>query len=126
MSTSSASTSLRTEQERSMSISGPMRVDRHAGRRSPVATVALALIVSAAVFGLLITGAVFLAMAVAFEIAVPIAQQYDVSIAPGDMAVAARVAELWWIPGGIATASFLAAAGVALRAIDRVSSNTRG
>ena len=109
-----------------MSISGPMRVDHHAGRRGPVATVALALIVSAAVFGLLITGAVFLAMAVAFEIAVPIAQQYDVSIAPGDMAVAARVAELWWIPGGIATASFLAAAGVALRAIDRVSSNTRG
>ena len=109
-----------------MTISAPIRVDPHEGRRGPVATVALALIASAAVFGLLISGVVFLAMAVAFEIAVPIAQQYDVSISPGDMAVAARVAELWWIPGGIAIASFLAAAGIALRAIDRVGSDPRG
>jgi uncharacterized oligopeptide transporter (OPT) family protein len=126
MSTSTASTSLTTEQEPSTSISAPMRVDHHAGRRGPVATVALALIASAAIFGLLISGVVFLAMAVAFEIAVPIAQQYDVSNSTRDMALAARVAELWWIPGGIAIATFLAAAGIALKAINRVGSDPRG
>ena len=121
---------------RSSNASGPNR-SRHddlcpdhshpqAGRRASSRRSRSALIASAAVFGLLISGVVFLAMAVAFEIAVPIAQQYDVSISAGDMAVAARVAELWWIPGGIAIASFLAAAGVALKAIDRVGSDPRG
>jgi hypothetical protein len=108
-----------------MTISAPMRAANHPGRRGPVATISLAIIASATVFGLLIAGTVFLAMAVAFQIAVPIAQQYDVSVSAADMAMAARLAELWWVPGGIAIASLLAAAGVAITAFKRLDSGAR-
>ena len=56
----------------------------------------------------------FLALGVAFAIAVPIAQHYGVSISAEDMAVAGRIAEFWWVPAAIAVASFLAAAVVAV------------
>jgi hypothetical protein len=81
------------------------------------ATIAIGFIASAAVFGLLISGTVFLALAVSFEIAIPIAQRYAVSVTPADMAVAARLAEFWWIPGAISIASFFGAAVVAVMAV---------
>ena len=81
------------------------------------ATIAIGFIASAAVFGLLISGTVFLALAVSFEIAIPIAKQYAVSVTPADMAVAARLAELWWIPGALSVASFAGAVVVGVMAV---------
>jgi|tagenome__1003787_1003787.scaffolds.fasta_scaffold18137912_1 hypothetical protein len=81
------------------------------------ATIAIGFIASAAVFGLLISGTVFLALAVAFETAIPIAQHYRVSVSAADMAMAAKLAELWWIPGIIAIASFLGAVLVGVGAV---------
>ena len=90
------------------------------------ATIAIGVIASAAVFGLLITGTVFLALAVAFETAISIAQHYAVSVSAADMAVAARLAELWWIPGAISVASFVAAGVVGWKAVARLSPGARG
>jgi hypothetical protein len=93
----------------------------HHGDATPrpglAATIAIGFIASVAVLGLLISGTVFLALAVSFEIAIPIAQQYAVSVTPADMAVAARLAELWWIPGGISVASFAGAVVVGVMAV---------
>jgi hypothetical protein len=92
-------------------------LDRQRVPRGRVATIAIGLIASAVVFGLLISGVTFLAMAVAFEIAIPIAQHYDVSVSAGDMALAGRLAELWWIPAIVAAVSFVGAAVVAVLAV---------
>jgi hypothetical protein len=91
-----------------------------------VASVAIGLIASAAVFGLLISGVAFLAMAVAFEIALPIARQYDVSVSAADVALAARLAEFWWVPGILAVLSFVGAGVVGLQAIRLLGSSPRG
>ena len=90
---------------------------RDTGRRGLVATIAIGLIASAAVLGLLVSGVTFLALAIAFEIAVPIAQQYHVSVSAADMAMAGRIAEFWWVFGAISVASFLAAAVVAVKSV---------
>ena len=53
-----------------MAASPVTQQPRHGERRSLAATIAIALIASSAVFGLLVSGMTFLALAVAFQIAV--------------------------------------------------------
>src|SRR5690349_21434042 len=99
-----------------MTAADALRSRNHQGRPGVAATIATGFITSAAVFGLLVSGTVLVALAVSFGIAIPIAQHFAVSISAGDMAALARFAELWWIPGVIAIASFVAAAIVATTA----------
>ena len=78
-----------TEMESAMTTHASTQPGRDTGHRGLVATIAIGLIASAAVLGLLVSGVTFLALAIAFEIAVPIAQQYHVSVSAADMAMAA-------------------------------------
>ena len=122
----SGQTNRETEMESAMTTSPVTQQPRHGERRSLAATIAIALIASSAVLGLLVSGVTFLALAIAFQIAVPIAQQYHVSVSAADMAVAGRIAEFWWVFGAISVASFLAAAVVAVKAVSRLDSAPRG
>ena len=122
----SGQTNRETEMESAMTSSPVTQQPRYGQRRSPAATIAIALIASSAVLGLLVSGVTFLALAIAFQIAVPIAQQYHVSVSAADMTVAGRIAEFWWIFGAISIASFVAAAVVAVKAVSRLDSTPRG
>ena len=103
-----------------MTSSATTQAGINTGRRGPVATLAIGLIAAAAVLGLLVSGVTFLALAIAFQIAVPIALQYQVTVSAADMAVAARIAGFWWVFGAISVASFLAAAVVAVKAVSHL------
>ena len=122
----SGQTNRKTELESAMTTSSVTGQPRLGERRGLAATIAIALIASSAVLGLLVSGVTFLALAIAFQIAVPIAQQYHVSVAATDMEMAGRIAEFWWVFGAISVASFLAAAVVAAKAISRLDSAPRG
>ena len=122
----SGQTSRETEMESAMTTSPVTQQPRHGERRSLAATVAIALVASSAVLGLLVSGVTFLALAIAFQVAVPVAQQYHVSVAAADMAMAGRIAEFWWVFGAISVASFLGAAVVAVKAVGRLDSAPRG
>src|SRR2546423_3873400 len=95
-------------------FSAPARPTRRPGAAT---TIAIGLVAASAVFGLLIAGITFGALAIAFEIAVPIAQQYHVTISAADLAMADRIGGFWWVFGGLSLASFVAAAVGAVKAI---------
>lgn len=86
-------------------------------RRGTATTISIGLVASAAVLGLLISGVTFLALAITLELAVPIVRHYNGTISAADIAVAGHMAGYWWVFGGIAVASFVAAAGVAVKVI---------
>lgn len=85
--------------------------------RGLATTIAVALIASSAVLGLFVAGVTFGALAIAFQIAIPIAQQYAVSISAADMAVAARIGAFWWVFGAVSIAAFAGAGIAATKAI---------
>ena len=94
--------------------------------RDVVATIAITVVASSAVLGLLLSGVTFLAVGVGFVLVVPIAQQYAVSFSAADLALAGRVAELWWVFAAMSAASFLGAALVAVKAIQHLDPGPRG
>ncbi len=95
-------------------------------RRPGVANaVVIGVIAAIAVFGLFIAGVTFFGLAIAFPIAVPIANQFDVSISAADAALAERFADLWWVFGGLSVASIAAAVVVAVKAIQHLSPTPR-
>jgi uncharacterized oligopeptide transporter (OPT) family protein len=109
-----------TEMESAVTNSAATQPGRDTPRRGIVLTIAISLIASSAVLGLLVAGVTFLALAIAFEVAVPIAQQYHVSVSAADMAVAGRLAEFWWVFTAVSVGSFVAAAVVAVKAVSHL------
>ena len=95
------------------------------GRRNPVVTLAIALVAGSAVLGLLVSGVTFLALGLAFALAVPIAQHYTVSISAADIALAGRIAEFWWVFATISVASFIGALVVAVKTVRHLGSPPR-
>jgi hypothetical protein len=75
----------------------------------------------AAVLILFVVGVTFFALAIAFPIAVPMAEAYHLPIRVADAALANRLAGFWWLFGGLSIGSFVAAAVVAVKAVDFVS-----
>jgi hypothetical protein len=92
-------------------------------RREPTATAvaAAAIVVSVTVLSLIVAGITFMALAIAFPIAIPIAQAYHVPVSAADIAIAARFAELWWAFAALAIASFAAVVLVLVKFISFVS-----
>jgi hypothetical protein len=78
-----------------------------------------------AVFALFIAGVTFFGLAIAFPIAVPVAQAYQLPISAADAALAERFAGFWWASLGLAVASFFAAAVVAIKVVDVLSRASR-
>src|SRR5436190_16117544 len=92
-------------------------------RRGPSPTVAIVVGVIAviAVFTLLMAGITFFGLAIAFPIAVPIAEAYHLPIRAADAALAERFAAYWWVFAALALASFVGAAVTAVKAIQALS-----
>jgi hypothetical protein len=88
---------------------------------TPAAAATAAIVAGITVLTLFVTGITFLALAVAFPIAVPIAQAYNVPVSAADIALAARFADLWWAFAALAFASFGAALVVMVKVISFLS-----
>ena len=88
-----------------------------ARRHGAAVTIAIAIIVGSTVFGLLIGAITFGALAIAFPLAVPIAEQYHVSVSPNDMHIAEQFSHLWWVFAAISVASLVAAAMVVVKTV---------
>jgi hypothetical protein len=88
---------------------------------SPIAAATVALVALVTVLVLIVTGVTFAALAVAFPIAVPLAEAYNLPVSGADIALAERFAALWWAFAALAFASFGAAVVVVVKLIDFVS-----
>lgn len=82
---------------------------------SPVAAVAIGLIATVGVIVLLTVGVTFLGLAIAFPIAVPVAESYHLPVSAADAALAERFAAFWWAFLALAVGSFGAATVVIVK-----------
>ena len=82
-----------------------------------VGVIVAGVIAAATVFGLFIAAITFAALAIAFPLAIPLADQYRLSVSPADLELTARFADAWWVFGILAIASVVAALSVAVKAI---------
>jgi uncharacterized oligopeptide transporter (OPT) family protein len=89
------------------------------------ASLAIAVVASIAVLGLLVASATFLGLAIGFPIAVPVAERFHVAIKPADLAIAQQFAGVWWVFALASVASIAAAVVVAVKAVERLSPGSR-
>ena len=85
------------------------------GNHSAAGTLAIAILAGSAVLGLLIASVTFGALALAFPLIVPIAQQYQLSVSANDMLMAEQFSHLWWVFAGLAIACLAAAVLVVVK-----------
>jgi hypothetical protein len=74
-----------------------------------------------AVLVLLVVGLTFFGLAIAFPIALPVAQAYHVPISAADAAIAERFAPLWWAFLAVAIATFAAAGVIVVKLVSVLS-----
>lgn len=86
-----------------------------------IGVIAAAIVAAATILGLFIAGITFAALAIAFPIANPSADQDDLPVSVADLALAARFADAWWVFAVLAVASFAGAAYVTVKAITILS-----
>jgi hypothetical protein len=89
------------------------------------AAVTIGILATVAVIALLTAGITFLGLAIAFPIAVPVAEQFRVAISATDLAIAERFADFWWVFGIFSVVAFVAAGVVAVKAIQHLSPTPR-
>jgi hypothetical protein len=88
---------------------------------SPVVALVVGGLAVITVFALMVAGLTFIGLAIAFPIAVPVAQSSHVAISPIDAALAQQFAGLWWAFAALAVVSFGAAALVTVKVADLLS-----
>jgi hypothetical protein len=98
-----------------------------AGRRgpSPVAAAVIGLVVGLVVIILATVGITFFGLAIAFPIAVPVAEAYHLPVKAADAALAAQFAGFWWAFLALAVASFVAAGVIVVKLISFLSPGPR-
>jgi hypothetical protein len=89
------------------------------------AAVTIGIVAAVAVLALLTAGMTFVGLAIAFPIAVPVAQQFHVAVSATDLALAERFAAFWWVFGIFSVVSFVAAGVVAVKAIQHLAPSPR-
>lgn len=94
--------------------------------RDKAASIAVAIIAGSTVFGLLIGAVTFGALAIVFPLAVPIAQQYHVSVSARDMLIAEQFAHLWAVFAAIAIGFLLGAAATVIKAVSYLERTPHG
>ena len=99
----------------------PRPIRRSVGRTT--SSLLVALIAMTAVTVLTVGGIAFVALAIAFPIAVPVALEHHLPVSPADAALAQRFAEFAWIFVALGIASFTAAAAIVIKAAAAISSN---
>ena len=77
---------------------------------SPVAAAVVGVVAVVAVFALIMAGITFFGLAIAFPIAVPVAEAYHLPVKAADAALAAQFAGYWWVFGILSVASLVGAA----------------
>jgi hypothetical protein len=85
------------------------------------ASVVIGILAAIAVLALFTAGMTFLGLAIAFPIAVPVAQQFHVAVSATDVALAEQFAAFWWVFGVFSVASFVGAGVVTIKAIQHLS-----
>ena len=88
---------------------------------SPAAAVVIGVVTTISVFTLIMAGITLLGLAIAFPIAVPVAEAYHLPVAAADVAIAERFAGLWWAFLALAVVAFSAAALVTVKVADILS-----
>ena len=89
------------------------------------ASFAIAVVASIAVLGLLTASVTFLGLAIAFPIAVPVAERFHVAVSASDVAVAQQFAGVWWVFALASIATIAAAVVIAVKAVERLSPGSR-
>ena len=92
---------------------------------SPTAVVAIVLVAALAFLTLVTAGITFIALAIAFPMAVPVADYFHVAVRPIDAAISQQLAGFWWAFVALAVASFGAATLVVAAAIRALSPSRR-
>jgi hypothetical protein len=94
-----------------------------AARRGPggAAAVIIALTAGLAVLALFVAGMTFVGLAIAFPIALPIAEAYHVPFSAADAALAERFASAWWAFAALAVASFGIAGVIVVKLVNVLS-----
>ena len=77
-----------------------------------------------AVTALTLAGLTFLGLAIAFPVALPIAEANHIHVSAADAARASQFAGIWWVFAGLALASLSAAAAVIFKVGNHLSSNS--
>jgi len=93
-------------------------------RPDAAAAIAIAIIASVTVLGLFVAGITFAALAIAFPMVAPIADQSP-TISAGDIALAEQFADAWWVFAVLAVGSLVAAGVVAVKSIQHLSPTPR-
>ena len=83
--------------------------------------IVIAVIAMTAIAALTVAGITFVGLAIAFPIAVPVAQHYHVAVSAADAALAERFAQFAWVFIVLAIGSFTAAAAIVVKAISALS-----
>jgi hypothetical protein len=109
---SDISPTIRHQSENAMTVSLPRSQPARSGP-SPVVAAVVGLVVGLTVIVLTTVGISFLGLAIAFPIAVPVAEAYHLPVKAADAALASQLAGFWWVFLGLAGATFVAA-GVAV------------
>ena len=91
---------------------------RHGGATS----FAIAIVAGSAVISLILAAITFGALALAFPIAVPIAQQYHVAVSANDVLLAERFASIWWVFAGASLMSLFAVIAVIVATVKHLES----
>jgi hypothetical protein len=92
---------------------------------SPVAALAIIVVAAVAFLTLVSIGITFIGFAIAFPIAVPVAEYFGVAFSSTDAAIAQAVAGFWWAFLGLAFASFGAAFLVVAAAVKGLTPSSR-
>jgi hypothetical protein len=85
------------------------------------AALVLGVVATIGVFTLIIIGMTFAGLAIAFPIALPVAEAYHLPVPPADAALAERLAAFWWAFAGLAVAAFVGAGVVIVKVADILS-----
>ncbi|HEV7811283.1 MAG TPA: hypothetical protein VGO64_11830 [Candidatus Limnocylindrales bacterium] len=101
----------------------PQPAERHGP--NPSASLIVGLIAGLAVLTLIVAGITFAALAVAFPIAVPVAEAWHLPVAAADRILAGQFAALWWAFAALAVASFSAALVIVVKLIGFLSPGPR-
>ena len=106
-----------------MTISQAIRTPApKSARHGAAVTVAIAVLAGSTVFGLIVGATTFGALAIAFPLAVPIAQQYHVAVSANDALIAERFASLWWVFAGASVMCLVAAVAVIVKTVKHLES----
>ena len=92
---------------------------------NPAAALVIGLTGAVVVLVLFVLGLTFVGLAIAFPIAVPIAEAYHLPVSAADAALAERFASLWWAFAALAVATFAIAGVIVVKMIDVLSPTAR-